>query len=296
MVDYKCNKCNKIFNSPSKLDRHANIKTPCNKEKKELKCELCNVKFKRPKEQERHEKTKKHINNYNIHINGNNNVNIIGDNNYNNIINLTLNTNSFVNTDMSYIGRGIINDIGNIYLDTLDNKYLTNYDRTLLLFNEVINILEKLHFNIGIEENHNLKILLVFPALKHSVYENLILEIDQNTKKITWKSVDYQTLLINILDHLLILNQRFKNENYINFVNFLNLNLIDNKKSAEELEPIINRKLSQMYIDFNKKQNKNERDIKFTFDEKLQEYLNYRNNECTLPNGFTPNILDSQFN
>jgi hypothetical protein len=51
-----------------------------------------------------------------------------------------------------------------------------------------------------------------------------------------------------------------------------------------------------MYIDFNKKQNKNERDIKFTFDEKLQEYLNYRNNECTLPNGFTPNILDSQFN
>jgi len=293
---YKCIKCNKEFKYESELKKHQSRKNPCNKEKSNLRCELCNVNFKWPADQARHEKTKKHINNYNIHINGD--YAHVGDNinNYNNIINLTLNTNSFVNTDMSYIGRGIINDIGNIYLETLDNKYLTNYDRTLLLFNEVINILEKLHFNIGIEENHNLKILLVFPALKHSVYENLILEIDQNTKKITWKSVDYQTLLINILDHLLILNQRFKNENYINFVNFLNLNLIDNKKSAEELEPIINRKLSQMYIDFNKKQNKNERDIKFTFDEKLQEYLNYRNNECTLSNGFAPNILDSQFN
>jgi hypothetical protein len=293
---YTCNKCNKEFKYESEFNRHKNRKIVCNSKKKDYKCELCNVKFISPAQQKIHEQTKKHINNYNIHINGNNNVNIIGNNNYNNIINLTLNTNSFVNTDISYIGRGIINDIGNIYLDTLDNKYLNDYDKTLLLFNEVINILEKLHFNIGVEENHNLKILLVFPALKHSVYENLILEIDQNTKKITWKSVDYRTLLTNILDHLLILNQRFKNENYINFVKFLNTHLIDNKKSAEELELIINKKLSQMYIDFNKKQNKNERDIKFTFDEKLQEYLNYRNNECTLPNGFAPNILDSQFN
>ena len=293
---FKCLKCDKEFNFDSELTRHKNRKRPCDKQKDEHKCELCKVNFTWPAEKRRHEKTKKHINNYNIHINGNNNVNIIGNNNYNNIINLTLNTNSFVNTDISYIGRGIINDIGNIYLDTLDNKYLNDYDRTLLLFNEVINILEKLHFNIGVEENHNLKILLVFPALKHSVYENLILEIDQNTKKITWKSVDYRTLLTNILDHLLILNQRFKNENYINFVKFLNIQLIDNKKSAEELELIINKKLSQMYIDFNKKQNKNERDVKFSFDEKLQEYLNYRNNECTLPNGFAPNISDSQFN
>ena len=71
MVDYKCINCNKIFNSPSKLERHSNIKTPCNKEKKELKCELCNVTFKRPKEQERHEKTKKHIDNKMVKSNDN---------------------------------------------------------------------------------------------------------------------------------------------------------------------------------------------------------------------------------
>jgi len=292
---YKCNKCNKEFKFQSDLIKHQNRKTPCNKEKIDLKCNLCNVNFKWPAEKVRHEKTKKHITNYNIHINGNNNQSNINGDNIQNIIHLTLNTNSFINTDMSYIGRGIINDIGHIYLDILDKKYISNIERVILLFDEVINILEKLHFNIGVEENHNLKILLVFPALKNSVYENLILEIEQNTKKITWKSVDYQTLINNILDHLLILNVRVKNENFTNFVNYLKKYLIDDNKSAEELEPIINKKLSQMYINFNVKQNKPERDIKFSFNEKLQEYLNYRNKECTLVNGFKPEIINSQF-
>ena len=293
---YKCNKCNKEFKYESKLKDHLNRKTSCNTPKKEYKCEVCNVSFVRPSHKKIHEQTKKHITNYNnLTINGD--YAHIGDNinNYNNIIHLTLNTNSFINTDMSYIGRGLINDIGQIYLDVLGKKYLNKSDKVIILFDEVISILEKLHFNIGVEENHNLKILLVFPALKQSVYENLILEIDQNTKKITWKSVDYQTLINNILDHLLILNNRCKNENFINFINFLKEHLLNNKDSAEELEPIINKKLSQMYINFNVKQNKPERDIKFSFNEKLQEYLTYRNKECTLVNGFTPDISNSQF-
>ena len=291
MVDYKCLKCKKSFNSPSKLDRHKNIKNPCDKIKEQLKCDICNVQFARPAEQARHEKTKKHITNYNIQ---NSNVQI-GDNNIQNIIHLTLNTNSFINTDMSYIGRGIIGDIGNIYLDILEKKYFSNNDRCILLFDEVLHILEKLHFNIGVEENHNLKILLVFPALKNSVYENLILEIDNTTKQISWRSVNYETLINNILDHLFILNTRVKNENFINFVNFLKKYLIDDTSSSEELEPIINKKLSQMYINFNIKQNKPERDVKFSFNEKLQEYINYRSNEATLVNGFCPNIVNSQF-
>jgi hypothetical protein len=45
MVDYTCKKCNKIFNSPSKLERHENNKLSCNKIKEDLKCNLCNVIF-----------------------------------------------------------------------------------------------------------------------------------------------------------------------------------------------------------------------------------------------------------
>ena len=39
-----------------------------------------------------------------------------------------MNTNSFVNTDISYIGRGIINDIGNntLYENTLDTSKNNN--------------------------------------------------------------------------------------------------------------------------------------------------------------------------
>ena len=50
-----------------------------------------------------------------------------------------------------------------------------------------------------------------------------------------------------------------------------------------------------MYIDFNKEQNKSERDIKETFNEKLHEYINYRNQECQLDNGYNPEIINSKF-
>jgi hypothetical protein len=287
---YKCNKCNKEFKYESKLNEHNSRKKSC-VSNNNFNCDICKSNFKYQSDYLRHEKTKKHITNYNIQ---NSNVQI-GDNNIQNIIHLTLNTNSFINTDMSYIGRGIINDIGQIYLDILEKKYFSNNDRCILLFDEVLHILEKLHFNIGVEENHNLKILLVFPALKNSVYENLILEIDNTTKQISWRSVNYDTLINNILDHLLILNERIKNDNFINFVNFLKKYLIVDIDTAGELEPVINKKLSQMYINFNIKQNKGDRDIKFSFNEKLQEYINYRNNETTLVNGFAPDIIDSQF-
>jgi hypothetical protein len=78
---------------------------------------------------------------------------------------------------MSYIGRGIINDIGHIYLDILDKKYISNNERVILLFDEVVNILEKLHFNIGIEDNHNLKILLVFIIFKFEFRDWIVFRI-----------------------------------------------------------------------------------------------------------------------
>jgi hypothetical protein len=62
---YICNLCNKVFPSPSKLNKHNTRKTSCDKPKEELKCQYCNVSFTRPAEKLRHEKTNKHINNYN---------------------------------------------------------------------------------------------------------------------------------------------------------------------------------------------------------------------------------------
>jgi DNA-directed RNA polymerase subunit RPC12/RpoP len=45
MIIHKCLKCKKTFESPSKLNRHLNNKTPCDAPKKDYKCITCNVKF-----------------------------------------------------------------------------------------------------------------------------------------------------------------------------------------------------------------------------------------------------------
>ena len=291
---YKCLKCNKEFKFESKLNEHKNRKTRCDK-KENLKCNYCNVSFTCPYNKTIHEKTQKHIKNVNIHNTGDNNIiNSNITNSFNNLVNLTLNVNSFKDTDTSYVGIGLIRDIGNyIYPEILENNKLDKKEKIVLMFDEVIRILKKLHFNIGAEENHNLKILLVFPGLKHKTHEYLILEINKETKKITWKSVDYKTLLMNILEHLLILNDHCKNKNYIDFVNYLKTNLIDDKEMGKQLHSAIEIKLSEMYIDFNKEQNKPERDIKETFKEKLEEYINYRNQECRLNNGYNPEIINT---
>ena len=87
---YTCNKCSKSFPTPSKLLTHQQRKTPCDKEKYDLKCEICKVNFKCLTEQQRHEKTKKHITNYNIHINGDYNNVQNGDHNLQNNLNKPL--------------------------------------------------------------------------------------------------------------------------------------------------------------------------------------------------------------
>jgi hypothetical protein len=58
---FKCNLCNKEFNSLSKLERHKNNKLPCNKVKDELLCKYCNINFVRLSHKKNHEKTNKHI-------------------------------------------------------------------------------------------------------------------------------------------------------------------------------------------------------------------------------------------
>lgn len=292
---FKCEKCNKLFNFDSKLKEHQNRKTPCNKQKKNLECVSCNLTFTRLFNKKKHQKTDRHIQNYNKYIQNNiNGDNIAGDK-INNIINLTLNVNSFRKTDTSSIRKNIIEEIGEyFYIKIIERKDLDDIDKVKKLFEYVIEILERLHFNLDIEENHNLKILLVFPGIKKKIFEYLILEINPDSKEIIWNSLEYKELLAQLFEHLYNLNNKLQNDNYDKFISLLKRYILTNDYTYEQLKPFIEDKLNNMYINFNKKQKKNEREFKNEFDDKLTEYLNYRNQECKLNNGFNPQIINSK--
>ena len=289
---YKCIKCNKEFKYESKLLEHKKRKKPCNK-KENLECLACNIKFTCLYNKQKHEKTKKHIIKIkNLNINGDHNNTHIGD--INNILNLTLNVNSFKNTDTTRMRKSIIDDIGyNMYNEIMNKKYITDLDRTKMMFNIVLEILEKLHFSLDLEENHNLKILLIFPGIKKTVYEYLILEINPETKEIVWNSLKYEEMIKQILEHLFNINNKINNEDYDKLILFLKRYLVSNEETSIELKPYIEQKLGELYINFNNKQKKEPRNIKDSFPEKVSEYTNYRSQECKLNNGYNPNIINS---
>ena len=280
---YKCSKCNKEFKYESDYNRHNKRKTACIKINDNFKCELCKLNFKFQSKLQTHEKTKNHI--FNIQ---NSTIN----NSFNNVINLTLNVNSFKKTDTTIIRRSIINDIGeNIYLEIM-NDNLSIIDKVKKLFDTILEILEKLHFNLDIEENHNLKILLVFPGIKKAVYEYLILDINPETKNIIWNAINYEELMKQIFYHLYNLNNKIQNDNYDKFIIFLEKYIVKNKDIANKLKPFIENKLGKLYLEFNKRQKKENRSIQGNFTEKLVEYKYYRDNECKLNNGFNPKIIN----
>ncbi len=287
---HTCNKCNKQFKYSSDYERHKNRKTACNEIKAISDCTLCNVKFNCKTEKIRHEKTKKHI----INIQ-NSNVNNSFNNSFNNIINLTLNVNSFRKTDTSSIRKNIIEEIGEyFYVEIMKKKELEEIDKVKKLFEYVIEILERLHFNLDLEENHNLKILLVFPGLKKRVFEYLILEINPETKDIIWNALEYKELMKQLFEHLYNLNNKIQNDNYDKFISLLKRYILINEETYETLKPYIEDKLNNMYLNFNKKQKKGEREVKNDFDDKLHEYMKYRSQECKLNNGFNPEIINSK--
>jgi len=290
---YECFDCNKKFKYKSQYTDHKNRKTPCSKiEENKLTCKICNVSFTRQSELLRHEKTNKHITNYNK-CNVQNNIH--GDN-IQNIINLTLNVNSFKDTDMKHISKSLVVQTADfIKNNVLDNETYDEIKKLEIIIDEIIYLLKKLHFNISVEENQNLKILLIFPSIKKTVYEYLILEISP-THNIIWNSLTFEDFLSNILDNLLILNNRFdlQLDNFKEFINYTKDKLLNNKTNLQKLKPTIDNKLSQMYINFNEEQKKPDRHIYDDFVDKLTEYKQYRKQECKLNNGFNPDILNSK--
>lgn len=134
----------------------------------------------------------------------------------------------------------------------------------------------------------------MFPGIKKKVYEYLILEINPETKDIIWNALDYKELMKQLFEHLYNLNNKIKNDNYDKFISLLKRYILTNEETYEELKPYIEETLNNMYINFNKKQKKEEREVKDEFNEKLNEYISYRTQECKLNNGFNPEIMNSQ--
>ena len=302
---HKCLKCNKEFPTPSKLQCHKNRKIPCDKPKDELKCDVCNINFVRPAHKVIHEKTNKHK--YKIENSTFNAESVhIGDNfNIQNIINLTLNTKTFANSNVGLVSNLSIEIVYGIYENIINNKYYSNYNRTLQLFKDaVILILDTLHFNISNTENHNLKILLMFPKIDKLIYEYLILEINKDTNELVWNSINYDQLLdeiFNLLDNINAKNIEKhnnqiseKNLTFNEFIEFLKQNLINDEENKIALKPEIESLLNNLYIQFNKNQKKDDREIEIDIKNKINEYKNYRNGECRLSNGHSPNIVNSQ--
>jgi DNA-directed RNA polymerase subunit RPC12/RpoP len=289
---YKCNKCNKEFPSPSKLNKHKTRKNPCDKIKEELKCQYCNVSFTRPAEKLRHEKTNKHINNYN-NCNVQNNVN---GNNIQNIINLTLLTKPFNSSDFSDLKKYLIEDVGEDFIKLKDNNSIHINEKIKRLFKGALKILESLHFNLNNENNHNCKILLMFPGFKNPMYEYLILEIEPETNKITWNSLTFEQFLKELLEHFSRMNEIVNNENFDRYIYYLQSNLLINDEIRNDIKEYLEIELSNLYINFNAKQKKITRPIKVTIEEKIDEYKQYRNDECRLHNGYSPIIENSIIN
>jgi hypothetical protein len=113
-------------------------------------------------------------------------------------------------------------------------------------------------------------------------------------KNIVWNSLSYDNIIEKLFYHLYTLNNKYQNDNYDRFILYLERYLIKNKETAEELKPYIQKKLSEMYIDFNKKQQKEPRNVKDNIEEKIKEYITYRKQECKLTNGFNLDIINSE--
>ena len=222
----KCVKCNKIFASPSKLDRHKNNKKSCNIQKQSHNCEICKSNFEHKSHLDIHNKTKKHINNYNIHVENlninNNTFNI--DNTFNIHNNITI-LRGFSETNINVINLSDLEKLlaYNNKLDYYINMFNSDpddiyYDSVFIehVFKLFINIFEKLNFNLAFTENHNCNIFS-FAKSSTSFIEYQLLEIDNANKNYFKKCIDYKLFIEEFLNLMKKINLKFDN-NIFNFI------------------------------------------------------------------------------
>ena len=218
----KCQLCNKIFPSESKLERHKNNKTPCNVIKADHECKLCNIKFNHRSNLEKHKISKKHINIENQYINDNS-INI--ENQYIETQNININQNVTIVNGFSETNIDIIEllDIERllIYEDEIHKfiKDFTEYPDEIYgdsqylvyIFKFFIKIFAKLNFNLAYSENHNCMIFS-FNKSDSKFIEYQLLEINNTQFNYEKKCIDYKLFIEQFLNLMNRVNNRFEND------------------------------------------------------------------------------------
>ncbi len=215
----KCTLCDKIFASPSKLERHKNRKIPCNAIKESIECNICNSTFPCAAKLERHNNSKKHISNYNVYIENQTNNNTI---NIDNSIHLTQNitlVNGFSETNIDIIENEDIERLL-IYEDEIKRmiKDFTEYpdeigadsQYIIYIFKFFIKIFAKLNFNLAYSENHN---CMIYSFVKSSsnFIEYHLLEIDNTQYNYNKKCIEYKLFIEDFLNLMSRVNDKIQN-------------------------------------------------------------------------------------
>lgn len=220
---FTCILCGKLFNSNYHLERHKkDRKTPCNvKKEHEFKCECCDITFKYISEYNRHKTSKKHIKNYNIHIDKINienfNVNIIGG------IKTFSETclNALSNNDIENLLRSdnkLINMLK--YFKEDDDNIFGSSEYIINSFNFFIKIFSKLNFNLAYTKNHNCAIYS-FSKLNNNYIEYHLLEIDNINKQYTVEHIEYKKFIEEFINLMIKVNASFKNSDFEILLNYI---------------------------------------------------------------------------
>ena len=259
---FKCDLCNKTFAYKSKLGEHKNNKNPCNKVKQLYKCDICNIEFKHDSNLKQHNESKKHIANYNVHIeNQTNNINIENQHIH---IHITK-VNSFIETNLNvlegeYIKR-LLNDEDRINSDIKEFKKYPEeiYGSTelnILIFKFFIKIFTKLNFNLAYSENHNCMIFSFFKTYNNYI-EYQLLEIDTDNSNYTRKCIKFELFIEEFLNLMKRVDRKFN----IGDFNFILNYIIRYKKmlfSSENFKIVIENELLTSYNKFEESKNTKE--------------------------------------
>jgi len=216
-----CVLCDKTFKYPYLLERHRNNKIPCNKEKESTECKLCNIIFPCVAKLKRHEKSKKHIINYNIHIE---NLNVTNNNYYGDVTII----NAFNETDINILKENDIeeiynqnNDLINCFKNFEDDDIYPNNIYFVNCFKYFIKIFTKLNFNLAYSENHNCRCLM-FKQINNDMIEYQILTIDNIVKIYGWENINYNIFIEKFIDLMSDIDKKFNNINFKKVLEYVN--------------------------------------------------------------------------